>query len=68
MGQRVAALEQEFERVVEAGRVGLPPHEIGQSLEMLLPNSSESTEACLAAIQLLLPRTVLISLLWATMR
>src|SRR5499427_9266726 len=45
-----------------------PSYEIGQSLLMSLPNSGDETEACRAAIQLTLPRSVLISPLCATMR
>src|SRR5215468_11071781 len=45
-----------------------PSYEIGHSLLMSSPKCSEDTDACRAAIQLLLPRSVLISPLWAIMR
>ncbi len=45
-----------------------PSYEIGQSFSMSSPNSGEETDACRAAIQLLLPRSVLISPLWAIIR
>ena len=45
-----------------------PSYEIGHSLLMLSPNSGELTDAWRAAIQLTLPRSVLISPLCATIR
>jgi hypothetical protein len=67
--QRIAALHEEFERVVEAGGVRLAF--IGDRPELLHVVAEQrriDTEACRAAIQLLLPRSVLISPLWAIIR
>jgi hypothetical protein len=66
--QRIAALHQEFERVVEAGRVRLALVGDRPELGDVVAEQLGIDVACRAAIQLTLPRSVLISPLWATMR
>ena len=67
--QAVAAHHQELERVVEAGGVGLAlVGDRPQLGDVARRTAAVDTEACRAAIQLTLPRSVLISPLWATMR
>jgi hypothetical protein len=62
-------MDQEFERIVEAGRVRLAF--IGDRPELgdvVAEQRRETTDAWRAAIQLTLPRSVLISPLCATIR
>ncbi len=69
MGERIAALHEEFERVVEAGGVGLAL--VGDRPELrdvVAEQLANRRDACRAAIQLTLPRSVLISPLCATIR
>ena len=49
-----------------AGHKGVRHRELGDTV--VLTGATDDTEACRAAIQLTLPRSVLISPLWATMR
>ena len=67
--EAVAAHRQEFERVVEAGGVRLAfIRDRPELARCRCRTSGEETEACRAAIQLTLPRSVLISPLCATIR
>ena len=67
--QRVAAAHQEFERVVEAGGVRLAlVGDRPQLGDVVAEIVGDETLAWRAAIQLTLPRTVLISPLWQTNR